>query len=189
MAIWGWAAWLVLNCYLVMFFWGGRLAAHAAGREIWLFGNARGRDRLAALAFRAGFVLAALSPLLWLFVPWSAIGIVGLICAACGAMIAFAAQMSMGASWRVGVQAGQTGELVQGGLFTLSRNPTFLGQALLLAGIALAIPGLASALGLALFLWAAQTQIRSEERVLSQSLSPAYQAYLARVPRWIWPLT
>ncbi|MFT6775596.1 MAG: hypothetical protein ACJA1L_003318, partial [Paracoccaceae bacterium] len=45
----------VLLLYLALFFWGGAMAARAAGRSIWLFGRASGRDRLAAIGFRAAF--------------------------------------------------------------------------------------------------------------------------------------
>lgn len=45
------------------------MAARAAGRSVWLFGQATGRDRLAAVGFRATFGLAVLGPLLWLTVP------------------------------------------------------------------------------------------------------------------------
>lgn len=46
LAPFGWSALAVLALYLALFFWGGVLAARAAGRPIWLFGRATGRDRL-----------------------------------------------------------------------------------------------------------------------------------------------
>ena len=101
-----------------------------------------------------------------------------------GAMVAFAAQMSMGSSWRVGVVGGETGDLVSGGLYRFSRNPTFVGQFLLLAGVGLAIPSVPTLLAPMLFLWSAVTQVRSEEAALRQSLGQAYEHYLASVPRW-----
>ena len=194
----GWAALIVLGTYLCLFFWGGTLAARAAARGIWLFGAATGRDRLAAFGFSLTFALSFAGPLLWLIVPalhksdplWTegrmtAIGLMGLGLAAVGAMVAFAAQMSMGASWRVGVRPGETGALVQGGLFRFSRNPTFLGQFILLSGVALAIPALPTLAGAILFFWSATLQIQSEEQVLAASNGAAYQAFCSAVPRWI----
>jgi len=194
----GWAALIVLGAYLCLFFWGGTLAARAAGRGIWLFGDAAGRDRWAAIGFRLAFALSFAGPLLWLIVPalhksdplWTegrmtVMGLVGLGLAAVGAMVAFAAQMSMGASWRVGVRQGETGALVQGGLFQFSRNPTFLGQLVLLSGVALAIPALPTLAGAALFLWSASLQIRSEEEVLTASNGAEYRAFHSATPRWI----
>lgn len=199
--VFGWAALVVLGTYLALFFRGGRRAAKAAGRRIWLFDRAQGRDVWAARGFRAAFALALLGPLLWLALPvlhkadplwtdgaWLLPGLAGVAGAAFGAVLALAAQRGMGASWRVGVKAGETGVLVQGGLFRLSRNPTFLGQLLLLAGVALAIPALPTALAVGLFFTAASLQIRSEEAALAAANGPDYDAYRRAVPRWIgWP--
>lgn len=194
----GWAGLGVLGLYLTAFFWGGSLAAKAAGKSVWLFGQATGRHRLAAFGFRAAFGLALAGPLVWLALAplhkadplWTdgslpLVSLAGLILSVAGAMLAFAAQMSMGASWRVGVSQGETGALVQGGLFRFSRNPTFLGQLLLLAGLVLAIPSLPTLAGVLLFFWSAHVQIRSEEQALSASHGADYAAFTRAVPRWI----
>ena len=65
----GWAALALLFAYLSLFFWGSAVAAQAAGRPVWLFARATGRDRLAAIGFRASFALAFFGPLLWLALP------------------------------------------------------------------------------------------------------------------------
>lgn len=196
--VFGWAALAVLAGYLVLFFAGGVMAARAVGRPVWLFAAAKGLDWLAATGFRAGFALTLVGPLLWLIVPvlhkvdplWTegrvpVLGLAGLAMAAGGAVLALAAQRAMGASWRVGVKVGETGALVQGSLFRLSRNPTFLGQGLLLAGVALAIPSVPTVLGLALFLWSARTQVLSEEAALMAANGDAYGRFMQSVPRWI----
>ena len=100
-------------------------------------------------------------------------------------MIAFAAQMSMGSSWRVGVAQGETGNPVSDGLYRFSRNPTFVGQFMLLAGVSLAIAAIPTILAPLIFFWSASTQIRSEETALRQALGPDYDRYAAAVPRWI----
>ena len=194
----GWSALAVLLLYLTLFFWGGAMAARAAGRSIWLIGQATGRDWLAAVGFRAAFGLAILGPLVWLTVPplrsvdplWTDQGatfvsFVGQLLAILGAMIAFAAQMAMGASWRVGVDPAAVGSLVSGGLYGISRNPTFVGQLMLLAGVALAIPSLPAVVAVLLFWVSANAQIRSEEHVLETALGAPYLTYRAQVPRWI----
>ncbi len=176
MSAFGWAALALLFGYLALFFWGSAVAAQAAGRPVWLFARATGRDRLAAFGFRAAFALAFFGPLLWLALPmlhkvdpfWTEgkapiLGMIGIFIAGLGAMVAFAAQMSMGTSWRVGVVTGQTGSLVSGGLYQFSRNPTFVGQFALLTGVALAVPAVPTILAAILFLWSATTQIRSED--------------------------
>lgn len=194
----GWAVLVLIFGYLALFLWGIAIAADASGRSVWLFGRASGRDRWAAFGFRAAFVLAFFGPLFWLAWPilhkvdplWTegktaVLGVVGVFLAGVGAMVAFAAQMSMGTSWRVGVATGATGDLVSGGLYRFSRNPTFLGQFALLAGVGFAIPSLPTILAPLLFLWSASLQIRSEEAVLHQSLGAEYDRYAASVPRWI----
>ena len=194
----GWAALALLFSYFVLFFWGNAVAAQAAGRPVWLFARATGRDRLAAFGFRAAFALAFFGPLLWLTWPvlhkadpfWTegsavALGVIGISIAGIGGMVAFAAQMSMGSSWRVGVVRGATGNLVSGGLFQFSRNPTFVGQFFLLAGVGLAVPAVPTILAPILFLWSAKSQVRSEEAVLRQALGSDYDRYAASVPRWI----
>jgi protein-S-isoprenylcysteine O-methyltransferase Ste14 len=187
-------AWTTLGdllLFLAAFASLGRLASRAAGRSVWLFGAAQGPERLAALAFRAAFMLAVLGsfaaaawPELWVWRAPTSLAIVGHLIAVAGAMLAVAAQAAMGTSWRVGVQKGATGALVMGGLFDLSRNPTFVGQGGLLAGVALALPSWPTVLALLLFALAAHLQVRSEERTLEAALGEPYRAYQARVPRW-----
>ena len=194
----GWIALGVVVLYLTFFAWGTVEAARVAGRPVWLFGQARGRERLAALGFRAAFVLAFFGPLLWLAWPalhkadplWTegrtvAAGLIGVFLAGVGAMVAFAAQMSMGASWRVGVVPGATGALVTGGLYRYSRNPTCVGQFALLAGVALAVSSLPTVVAPLVFLWSAVTQVRTEETALRAALGADYDRYTAAVPRWI----
>lgn len=186
-------AWLILIAYLALFFWGSAEARRAAGGPVWLFAHARGRDRLAAIGFRLGFLLSVIGPVLAGVVPSLSLAppigleVAGIVLAALGMAVAFGAQMAMGASWRVGVWAGQEGPLVTTGPFRISRNPTFLGQGLLLAGVLLASPSILTLAGLALFIVSASVQIRSEERLLRTRHGDAYDRLMRQVPRWIGP--
>ena len=194
----GSAALALLGASLALFFLGSAINAREAHRPVWLFRHATGGDRLAALGFRAAFALALLGSLAWRLMPsmgdldplrsfqnpvW--IGLAGLFMASLGAMLAFAAQMSMAASWRIGVAEGATGTLVTGGLFGFSRNPVFVGQLMLLLGTALAVPSIPTIFGILLFAGSALVQVRSEERELRRTLGPAYDTYCQSVPRWI----
>ena len=69
MTIFGVATLGVLALYLALFFLASNWAARAAGRPVWLFGRATGRDRLAALGFRVAFALAFVGPLLQTAIP------------------------------------------------------------------------------------------------------------------------
>lgn len=194
----GWAALAFLLAYLALFYWGTFRAANAAGRTVWLIGQEGGHYRLAALGYRAAFSMALFGPLIWMNLPlvqrldplWTEgsfplLGTLGLISAGTGALIAMVAQLTMGASWRVGVKEGATGDLVSGGIFKFSRNPTFVGQFLLLVGVALAIPSLPTAVAPLLFIRLASSQVRSEETALRAAIGTEYEVYMASVPRWI----
>ena len=198
MTILGFATLGVLALYLALFFLASSWAARAAGRSVWLFGRATGRDCLAALGFRAAFALVLLGPLLQAAVPafrnigplWSVPGsalwsVPGHCLAIAGAMLAWAGQVAMGASWRVGVAEDAVEELVTEGLYRLSRNPVFAGQLMLLAGVALASPAFPTALAVLLFWLSARGQIQTEEQILEARYWQVYRAYRARVPRWI----
>lgn len=200
MSAFGLASLGVLLLYLVLFFMASGWAAQAAGQPVWLFGRATGSDRWSALGFRLAFGLAFFGPLiqsafswfhqidpLWLELGGPLWGVPGHFVAIMGAILAFAGQIAMGASWRVGVAQGEIGDLVTGGLFVVSRNPVFTGQLLLLAGVALAIPSVSTLGAAALFWLSARSQIVSEERLLEAQFGDAYRAYRARVPRWIGP--
>lgn len=202
MSILQWASLGTFALYLVAFFAGSAMAARAAHRSVWLFGGAKGRDRLAAAGFRLGFALPLVGSLLFAAFPSLAaldpLWLPGLEHAALpghfltisGAMLAFAAQVSMGAAWRVGVSEDAVGAFVTDGLHGMSRNPTFVGQALLLVGVALSIPSLPAIAGALLFIASAHVQIRSEEHALRRHYSLAYEEYFNRVPRWLgWPMS
>ncbi|MFV0474691.1 MAG: methyltransferase family protein [Pikeienuella sp.] len=186
-----WTAPTIGLAYLALFLIGA-LPAMRRGRRVWLFGAMIGKERAAAFGFRAAFALGALWPLFRLAFPGTGrddpppgLAFAGAGLALAGAALALAAQFNMGASWRVGVVEGETGALVRTGLFRLSRNPTFLGQATLLGGIALAAPSLPTVIAPLLFLWSANIQIGGEERALLAAHGPDYAGYMKRTPRWI----
>jgi protein-S-isoprenylcysteine O-methyltransferase Ste14 len=187
----------LLALYLAGFFGLTVLASRAAGRPVWLLGEAQGVERAAEWCFRLAFALGLLGPVVAAFWPalasvdpfagWRATYVTSLpghLVLAAGAMVAFAAQAAMGASWRVGTRTEAVGALVTDGPFAWSRNPVFLGQLLIFSGLFLALPTAATLLGLALFRLAAGVQIRAEERVLSATLGAQYLAYRARTGRW-----
>jgi protein-S-isoprenylcysteine O-methyltransferase Ste14 len=76
--------------------------------------------------------------------------------------------------------------LVTGGVFALSRNPIYLGDALVLAGAILwwdaplALPLIPAFVAII-----TRRFILGEEAALARAFGPAWQAWSARVPRWI----
>ena len=76
--------------------------------------------------------------------------------------------------------------LVSGGVFRLTRNPMYLGLTLLLCGLAVFLAAPWALLGpLAFVLFITRYQIIPEERVMRAKFGAAYEAYAARVRRWI----
>lgn len=79
-----------------------------------------------------------------------------------------------------------TRTLIDRGLYAYSRNPMYLGMALLHAGTALALASPAALLMLLPALFVIQTQvIAREERYLEGKFGEAYRAYKTRVRRWL----
>lgn len=76
--------------------------------------------------------------------------------------------------------------LVQGGIYRVTRNPMYLGFLLALLGWALYIATIAALLVLPVFVaYLTVFQIRPEERALRARFGPVFDAYTARVRRWI----
>lgn len=76
--------------------------------------------------------------------------------------------------------------LVAAGVYRFTRNPMYLGMALLLTGWAVQLGGWLPLAGpLAFAAWITRFQILPEERVLRQRFGPAFDVYAARVRRWL----
>lgn len=100
--------------------------------------------------------------------------------------IAFTAQLTMGRSWRIGVDGDERTELVTNGAFRYVRNPVF--SALLLTSVALALlcSTAVAWVACAVQLMALEIQVRSvEEPYLARVHGDAYREYLARVGRFV----
>ena len=78
-----------------------------------------------------------------------------------------------------------TSQIIQTGLFALSRNPLYLGGILLLLGLALALNRLWALLMLPLsMIICLYVLILPEERYLAAKFGEEYEAYMASVRRW-----
>lgn len=95
------------------------------------------------------------------------------------------AQFQMGASWRIGIDQKNRTELVEKGLFTISRNPIFLGMRLALAGFFLTIPNAVTLLTMVLGDVLMQIQVRLEEEHLRNLHGEKYAEFCKKVRRWI----
>jgi len=76
--------------------------------------------------------------------------------------------------------------LVTTGIFRLTRNPIYLGDALVLAGVLLSWNAWVTALVLPLFIWVITVRfIRPEEARLRAAFGPDFEAWAARTRRWL----
>ena len=95
------------------------------------------------------------------------------------------AQVHMQKSWRIGIDEDVKTELVQTGLFKISRNPIFLGMRIMLLGIFLVIPNAITLVILIAGELLMQIQVRLEEEFLTRTHGAAYRTYQKQVRRWI----
>ncbi|GLZ15542.1 hypothetical protein Acsp04_57770 [Actinomadura sp. NBRC 104425] len=140
----------------------------------------------ALLAVAAGPVaeLLGLSPVDAL--DRQAVHIGGLATAMLGVAATLAAQVSMGASWRIGVDEDERTTLVTGGAFALARNPIFTAMITTAVGLAAMVPNLVSLAGLVLTVGSIEMQVRAvEEPYLRRVHGEAYIRYAARVGRFL----
>lgn len=185
--------------YVLVFLYLTARTARQSGKPIWLFSAGRERQTVAAGLFRASFVLGCI---LAVFTKWvetnpqghehisrldfgQMTASAGLMVMALGVALAIYAQNHMGNSWRIGAAEGQLGEIVSDGPFAYSRNPVFVGQIALFAGLAAVYPTLPQIAIAVSVIVAATLQVRTEERVLERDLGAAYAAYRRRVRRWL----
>lgn len=191
-------SYLMVLVYAISFLAMSAILAKEAGRPIWLFGKGSDRQKMPALLFRIAFTGSVLWPLAiaafgdpitgdplarWFDGPWY--DLLGHLLCVIGACIAIVSQRYMGASWRIGAAEGEQGPIVDSGPFAISRNPVFVGQAMLFTGLFIVLPNLMQAAFTLALLVAIALQVRIEERVLAASLGEPYLAYRRRVRRWI----
>lgn len=95
------------------------------------------------------------------------------------------AQHQMSNSWRIGIDEKHKTRLVTEGVFSISRNPIFLGMLSTLFGLFLVIPNaLTFMVGITGFI-SVQIQVRLEEEFLLKTHGEDYNNYCSKTKRWI----
>jgi protein-S-isoprenylcysteine O-methyltransferase Ste14 len=114
---------------------------------------------------------------------WQALGFVLFFAGLAGTLWA---QLSMGASWRIGVDEAERTELVTAGSFALVRNPIFSAMILAFLGLALLVPNVAALVGFAALVVAIEVQVRLvEEPYLLRAHGARYAEYASLVGRFV----
>lgn len=149
---------------------------------------------IAGVSASLGLVLAPLAPLGallgWpggaLFAQHTPLHLAGAALALIGTSGALLAQLSMGDSWRVGVDESEKTRLVTGGLFGWVRNPIFSFMWLSVFGLVLVVPNALSLLACSLTVLGIEAQVRAvEEPHLKRTHGEAYARYAATVGRFV----
>lgn len=116
----------------------------------------------------------------------AAVQMLGLILAAVGIAATTAAQVWMGASWRIGVDPDERTGLVTHGLFALVRNPIFTAMLVTALGLTLMVGNVISLTGLGALFAALEVQVRLvEEPYLRTVHGPDYERYSTTAGRFL----
>ena len=162
-------------------------------------GSPRFRDRpgspqwWARLLSGLGFACAVAAPLAELagLEPIAVLGrtpvrAAGAALAVLGIGAALAAQLALGASWRVDVDPDKHTALITTGPYRLVRNPIFAATTTTWIGLALVVPNLLAAVMLVAFATALEIQVRLvEEPYLYRVHGTAYEQYATRTGRFL----
>ena len=162
------------------------------------FGKSESTHDYVGVLFRLTILAVALVVILFAFLPSlyeylvpisyltnSALSIIGQILLTLAVGWVLIAQVHMQKSWRIGIDENVKTELIQTGLFKISRNPIFLGMRIMLLGLFLVLPNAATLVTLFSGELLIQIQVRLEEEFLNRTHGEAYRTYRKQVRRWI----
>jgi protein-S-isoprenylcysteine O-methyltransferase Ste14 len=114
--------------------------------------------------------------------------VLGLSMIAAGAILIVAARLALQAAattWRP-TEPGRTSTLVTSGVYRFSRNPIYLGMAIVLLSWAVVLASPAAVLVSALFVaYVDRFQIQPEEMILTVAFGQNYLDYIRCVRRWM----
>jgi len=158
---------------------GFRGVSGRPGSLEWLGGVLFAVGIFLSLAAGIGEALGWLRPL-WQPCSWGAAVIV------IGIAMTYAAQVSMGSSWRIGVREDERTQLVVEGAFALVRNPIFSCMLVTAGGFLLLLPNPLSVASFLCLWMAVEIQVRFvEEPYLLRTHGQRYRDYMAKVGRFI----
>lgn len=109
----------------------------------------------------------------------------GLFVGLLGLMLCRVAQVTIGKSWRVGIDSDAKPGLVTNGVYKWIRNPTYTGLYLVCSGVYIALPSLLLMYWLLAFFISMEFQVRCEEEYLETMYGDEYRDYLKTSKRYI----
>lgn len=116
--------------------------------------------------------------------PLPLLSAAGFVCGIAAVSIFAAATLTMKTSWRVGIPEEKTA-LITGGIYSVSRNPAFVGFDLLYLSSCLLFPSLPMVLCALFAAGMLHWQILQEEKYLLGVFGTEYKAYMQKVRRYL----
>ncbi|MCV7260470.1 isoprenylcysteine carboxyl methyltransferase [Mycobacterium shimoidei] len=113
------------------------------------------------------------------------VGWIGVGLCAGGLLMLILSLVSFGRSFRVGIDADNPDQLVTAGVFAFSRNPIYVGFALVLIGEFLVFPNWIPLAYLVVGCWLVHRQVLREEEFMRQHYGQQYAEYCRRVRRYL----
>lgn len=155
--------------------------------------SAPAAERVGAALFVIAMLLLVAAPLAdaagaarWSQLDNFAAGAMGVMLAVGGIAVCVAAQLTMGDSWRIGVDQGEETILVTSGIFAKVRNPIFSAMVLAGCGLGLLLPNLWVLAALVALLVGLELQVRFvEEPYLRRVHGARYASYAERAGRFV----
>ena len=121
------------------------------------------------------------------FLHVQSVNVLGAALACVGVLIFVLAFFSFGDSWRIGIDRKTAGQLVTGGIFSISRNPIYVAFDLLFIGVFLMNGTWFFLIFALLAILAVHSQTLREEKFLIQRYGAEYERYRKKTPRYlIW---
>jgi protein-S-isoprenylcysteine O-methyltransferase Ste14 len=142
--------------------------------------------RIATFAGAAAQFVSVLLPLIIRPLPLPMpFRIAGVFVMGLGNLFFIAAVITMRNNWRACFNRSQNTNLVTSGIYSVSRNPAFVGFDLLYLGCAAAFPNMANITAAVIAITLFHIQILGEEKYCAEFFGYEYTAYKAKVMRYI----
>lgn len=114
-----------------------------------------------------------------------AISWVGVASCFSGLLLVVLSLIAFGSSFRVGIDTDHPDKLVTSGVFAISRNPIYVGFALVLLGQFLVFPSWIPLIYLLAAVWLFNRQVLREEAFMREHYGSEYADYCGRVRRYL----
>ena len=183
---------------IAAFFWRSYVVWKETGVNPVVFKGSDSAHDFIGRVFKALFALIVVVVVVYAFVPGAyryvmpihslehpAVQLTGFVLLLVSFVWTVVAQAQMGNSWRIGIDNEHRTALVHTVVFSLSRNPIFVGMIVTLLGLFLVIPSAGTLFTFLLGVILIGIQVRLEEEYLATTNGDEYIEYRRNVRRWI----